>query len=251
MRKIAIFISFFLPIYFREIFFKLFALSLGKGFDLGSTKKEFNLIRSLLNINPSVLVDVGVDMGNYSDELIKNYPNATIYLFEPQKYLYNLLKNKYSSKNKVKLYNLALDENEGETTLIKGFEGDGEASIYNRKYLKNNKKIQEKVKRNRLDNIIVNQKIDFVKIDVEGNEMKVLYGMEKIIYNIKVIQIEFGGTWIDSRFFYRDMYDYFKKNNFDLYRIAPNNLIKIKHYEEIDEYFTFTNFVAVNKNKNF
>ena len=75
--------------------------------------------------------------------------------------MYDLLKNKYLSKNKIKLYNLALDENEGEITLIKGFEGDGEASIYNRKYLKNKKSIQEKVKRNRLDNIIVNQKIDF------------------------------------------------------------------------------------------
>lgn len=246
MRKIAIIISLFLPIYFREKFFKLFALSLGKGFDLGSTKKEFDLIKPHLNINPSVLVDVGVNRGNYSDELIKNYPNATIYLFEPQKYLYDLLKNKYLSKNKIKLYNLALDENEGEITLIKGFEGDGEASIYNRKYLKNKKSIQEKVKRNRLDNIIVNQKIDFVKIDVEGNEMRVLNGMEKIIHNIKIIQIEFGGTWIDSRFFYRDLFDFFKKHNFNLHRMAPNKLIKIQKYEEIDEYFTFTNFVAIN-----
>ena len=246
MRKIAIIISLFLPIYFREKFFKLFALSLGKGFDLGSTKKEFDLIKPHLNINPSVLVDVGVNRGNYSDELIKNYPNATIYLFEPQKYLYDILKNKYLSKNKIKLYNLALYENEGYITLIKGFEGDGEASIYNRKYLKNKKSIQEKVKRNRLDNIIVNQKIDFVKIDVEGNEMRVLNGMEKIIHNIKIIQIEFGGTWIDSRFFYRDLFDFFKKHNFNLHRMAPNKLIKIQKYEEIDEYFTFTNFVAIN-----
>ena len=144
MRKIAIIISLFLPIYFREKFLNFLPLSLGKGFDLGSTKKEFDLIKPHLNINPSVLVDVGVNRGNYSDELIKNYPNATIYLFEPQKYLYDLLKNKYLSKNKIKLYNLALDENEGEITLIKGFEGDGEASIYNRKYLKNKKKYTRK-----------------------------------------------------------------------------------------------------------
>ena len=47
MRKIAIFLSFVLPMYLREKFFKLFALSLGKGFDLGSTKKEFESLRKI------------------------------------------------------------------------------------------------------------------------------------------------------------------------------------------------------------
>ena len=57
--------------------------------------------------------------------------------------------------------------------------------------------------------------------------MRVLNGMEKII-QIKIIQIEFGGTWIDSRFFYRDLFDFFKKHNFNLHRMAPNKLIKIQ-----------------------
>ena len=91
------------------------------------------------------------------------------------------------------------------------------------------KELVEKVMCNRLDNIIVDQKIDFIKIDVEGNEMRVLYGMEKIIRNIKVLQIEFGGTWIDSRFFYRDLYDYLKKYNFDLLREIYSQ------YENIDK----------------
>ena len=250
MRKIAILVAFILPIYLRKKFLKLFALSLGKGFDLGSTQKEFDLIKPYLNLNPKILIDVGVNRGNYSDAIINSFPNSTVYLFEPQKHLYDLLVKKYSIYNKVKLFNLALDSNEGQVTLIKGFEGDGEASIYNRKYLKNKKNLEEKVKCNRLDNIIRNQKIDFIKIDVEGNEMRVLNGMKKIIHDVKVIQIEFGGTWVDSRFFYRDLFDYFKEYNFNLYRIAPNKLIKVNKYEEIDEYFTFTNFVAIN-NLNF
>ena len=69
---------------------------------------------------------------------------------------------------------------------------------------------------------------------------------KKIIHNTKIIQIEFEGTWIDSRFFYRDLFDFFKEYNFELHRIALNKLIKIYKYEEIDEYFTFTNFLAIN-----
>ena len=58
MRKIAIIISFFLP-FILEKFLNFLPIS-WKGFDLGSTKK-FNLIKHHLNINPSVLVDVGVN----------------------------------------------------------------------------------------------------------------------------------------------------------------------------------------------
>ena len=89
MRKIAILISYILPFYFRDKLFKLLALSIGKGFDLGSTNKEFNLIKPYLNSNPKLLVDVGVNRGEYADVLIKNYPNSITYLFEPQKYLYD------------------------------------------------------------------------------------------------------------------------------------------------------------------
>ena len=180
MTKIAILVAFILPVFLREKFLKIFAVSLGKGFDFGSTEKEFSLIKPHLNHNPKVLIDVGVNRGNYSDVLINNFPNATLYLFEPQTYLYDILSKKYSSLNNVNLFNLALDENKGEVTLVKGFEGDGEASIYNRKYLNNKKELKETVKCNRLDNIIINQKIDFIKIDVEGNEMRVLNGMKKV-----------------------------------------------------------------------
>ena len=57
--------------------------------------------------------------------------------------------------------------------------------------------------------------------------MKVLKGMGKVITKIRVIQIEFGGTWIDSRFFYKDLFYFLKSKNFSLYRMAPGNLIKI------------------------
>jgi hypothetical protein len=81
--------------------------------------------------------------------------------------------------------------------------------------------------------------------------MNVLKGIGKLIYNFKIIQIEFGGTWIDSRFFYRDLYEFFKYKNFFLYRMSPNKLIKIDEYNEKDEYFTFTNFIAINNKQVF
>lgn len=248
MKKIIVFLSFLLPLFVRRLLFQVFAQSLGKGFDFGSMNKEFNLLKKFIDKDPKILIDVGANKGDYSDEMIKNYPNAKIYIFEPQKYLYDKLNEKYKKNNNIKIYNIALDKTENEALLIKGFDGDGEASIYLRKYLKNDKNFQEKILCKRLDQIITNQKIDFIKVDVEGNEMNVLKGMDKIINNVKILQVEFGGTWIDSRFFYRDLYEYMNTKNFDLFRMAPNGLIRLSEYEEIDEYFTFTNFVCVNRN---
>jgi hypothetical protein len=81
--------------------------------------------------------------------------------------------------------------------------------------------------------------------------MNVLKEIGKLIYNFKITQVEFGGTWIDSRFFYRDLYEFFIDKNFSLYRMSPNKLIKIGKHNEKVEYYTFTNFIAINNNKVF
>ena len=149
----------------------------------------------------------------------------------------------------IKLFNIAINHENKKIKLNVRFKGDPLGSLYKRKFLKNRLRKIEIVKCQRLDKILdINQVIDFAKIDTEGNEMNVLNGIGKLIYNFKIIQIEFGGTWIDSRFFYRDLYEFFKDKNFFLYRMSPNKLIKIIEYNEKDEYFTFTNFIAINNN---
>jgi len=85
-------------------------------------------------------------------------------------------------------------------------------------------------------------------MDVEGSELKILEGMGIFIKKIKLIQFEFGGCNIDSRTFFQDFWYYFKKNNFDLFRITPTGPKKIKEYSESDEFFRTTNYIALNNN---
>jgi hypothetical protein len=64
--------------------------------------------------------------------------------------------------------------------------------------------------------------IDYVKIDVEGWELSVLQGFGDLVYNMRVIQFEFGGSNIDTRTFFQDFWYFFKDHNFSIYRIiAP------------------------------
>lgn len=252
MKNLAIFISYLLPVSIREKILTLFSLTLGKGFDFQSLNKEINLFKNLIKNENNLFLDIGANKGEYTDILIKEFPTSEVYAFEPQKNLFNILKNKYLKNNNIKLFNVAVSNERRKKELNVRFAGDALGSLYKRKFLKNKLTKTEIVKCERLDQILDNNQIvDFAKIDTEGNEMNVLKGIGNLIYNFKIIQVEFGGTWIDSRFFYRDLYEFFIDKNFSLYRMSPNKLIKIDQYNEKDEYFTFANFIAINNKKIF
>lgn len=62
MKKIVIIIRFLLPsLFIRKFFFKLFTLTLGKGFEIGSLVKEFKHVKQFLGKDVNLLVDVGTN----------------------------------------------------------------------------------------------------------------------------------------------------------------------------------------------
>lgn len=87
------------------------------------------------------------------------------------------------------------------------------------------------------------ERIDFLKIDVEGNEFNVLTGALATIERgiIKNIQIEFGGTCIDSRIFLRDIWRLLYPK-YRIFRILKNGLHEIKKYDERFEIFGYQNY---------
>jgi hypothetical protein len=89
--------------------------------------------------------------------------------------------------------------------------------------------------------------IDIVKIDVEGHELSVLKGFGQAILHTKIIQFEFGGCNIDTRTYFQDFWYFFKERNFSLYIITPLGLSKIEKYIESLEFFSTTNYFAVNQ----
>lgn len=42
------------------------------------------------------------------------------------------------------------------------------------------------------------QSIDFLKVDVEGHEPEVIMGFEEDVRNVKIVQFEYGGTYLDN-----------------------------------------------------
>jgi len=163
---------------------------------------EIEIIKNLI-IKGTDTIDVGVYRGVHSYEMSK-YSNI-VHSFEPNPVIFYDLEN-YLQKIRpnIKLYNYALSNVEKINNLripLRNSKIDknnyeehyqmGLASIHN---LNNFEEYETfKVKSIKLDNINFENKISFIKIDVEGHELEVIYGAMQLIKKNKpnmMIEIE-------------------------------------------------------------
>lgn len=235
---------------FIEYIIKLLNYFLGKGYGSISIQKEVHFVKKL-NPEAKVFIDVGGNIGNYSQELLENFKVGELHIFEPSKKNHLLLLERFKHNQKVTIKNLALFHISKKQKLFYEKEGSGMASLSKRNldHLDLDFNNFEMILSDRFDSYwkAYNYPIDFMKIDVEGHELDVLKSTGSILKKIKIIQFEFGGCNIDTRTFFKDFYTFFKDNNFKLYRISPFKLVSIDKYRESNEFFITTNFIAINQ----
>jgi hypothetical protein len=88
-------------------------------------------------------------------------------------------------------------------------------------------------------------RIDFLKIDVEGAECKVLSGFSEAFAQraIDIVQFEYGQINIVANYLLRDFYQFFEQYGFAIGKIYPN-YVDFKSYSLADEDFRGPNYVA-------
>ncbi|OYR78617.1 hypothetical protein DJ77_00250 [Halorubrum ezzemoulense] len=185
-----------------------------------------------------------------------NASESNIHLFEPQQKLCQQLKTKYSNQNTKEVNCFALSNEATQTTLYYDQEGSGLASMSMRKLdhhdieFDHKEEIETQTIEEYCDKREISE-ITLLKLDVEGHELDVLMGAENMIsqQDIQFISFEFGGANIDTRTFFQDYFYFFNKYGYHVYRILPSGeLFEIDQYDEIDERFQVTNYLAtVNK----
>ncbi len=185
------------------------------------------------------------------NEIIGN--KAKIFAFEPSRITFDDMKDNINGIENIICYNFGFGDKDTTLILYSNKNGSGLASIYKRnlEHFGINMNIEEKVEMKTIDSFCKEkniQKIDFLKLDVEGNELKVLEGAKEIIKsgNVDHIQFEFGGCNIDSRTYFQDFY-YLLNGQYKIYRILKNGLFHIEKYKEIYECFIMTNFLAIKR----
>ena len=141
-----------------------------------------------------IIFDIGANRGRTVAEAHSSFPGAKIYAFEPVSATYELLVDSVRKNENVETFKIALSDSPGsaEMRAVPG-------GLYN-KILNENDIRPETIERVPVitgDDFCMDQKIekiDFLKIDTEGNDLKVLAGFREMISQrrIRFIQVETG-----------------------------------------------------------
>ena len=153
-------------------------------------------------------IDVGCHKGEILDLILKHAPAGKHYAFEPIPDFYEALKNKYGGLCEV--FPFALSEQPGETSFNYVRNAPAYSGIRKRKYDVAVPDVEElHVQVESLDHLIpAAEKIDFIKIDVEGGEFNVLKGARQLLLRNKPVVVfecglgasEFYGTQPEALF---------------------------------------------------
>ena len=200
-----------------------------------------------------IVFDVGANEGQWLAKVLACCPSACIHAFEPQASLAGQIARKYPG---VSVNNLALADAVGtlelcdyaahtgsqHATLLKGvIDGihHGEA-----------RHVQVPV--GTVDEYCMQrgiERIDLLKIDVEGFELKVLQGAKRMLEErrVDIIQFEFNEMNVIGRVFLNDFASCLQGSH-HLYRLLPHGLLPLRtggHW--INEQVVFQNIIALRK----
>ena len=226
----------------------------GKGYGTSSIASEVGSIKQLLREKDArIVIDIGGNIGNYTEALVKIFPKAEVHIFEPSKLNIEKLKLRFLGQENIKIQQLGVSDKNDTMTLYSNQNGSGLASLSKRRldHFGIDFNLEEKVRIIRFEDYWINslkrKEIDILKMDIEGFELSALQGLGDAIKHINAIQIEFGGANIDSRTFFQDFWYFFVQHNYDLFRITPFGVQKIDKYRERDEVFVTTNLIAIRR----
>ncbi|MDQ0595219.1 FkbM family methyltransferase [Chryseobacterium ginsenosidimutans] len=259
-QRIAEKLQFISPSFYKNRYFKSLNNLNKDNFSTRNVEPELVWIKEFLHKN-AVILDIGANVGTFLYQLENRLNHENIYAFEPNKKLYRRLKRLFpamtvlplalSDENttaefKVPIINGKMIASRG--TLNTDYKEKGEEESYT-----------EKVKVIKLDDwaaIEYFNRLDFIKIDVEGNEMKTLYGAKKIIKQFTpTLMVEMEQRhhetpiWKEISEVESWGYDakYLNRNNFELEKLTEEILLKnISDEKNKTEYIN--NIIFIPKN---
>ncbi|MFT3906195.1 MAG: FkbM family methyltransferase [Steroidobacteraceae bacterium] len=212
------------------------------------------ILPMLIGGNQPVFFDVGANVGHFSSLLLRRFPTARLYAFEPHPKTYSRLTAAISLDGRVKTRNVGIGDKR-ETLMLyddANLDGSSHASLYESviSELHGKPVVSTLIRVETLDAVASEENIaaiDYLKIDTEGHELAVLKGAARMLSEDKItcIQFEFNEMNVESRVFLRDFRRLLPKH--DLYRLLPRGMIRIEEFPLSSELFAYQNVIAIRK----
>lgn len=196
-----------------------------------------------------VFVDLGASIGYYTFLANQHMENGKVYTFEPDPIRYKELKKRIKENNgrhnNIQAYPFAVSSIAGEREMYFNKYGRaGTGSLIKNDKVHTNK---IKVKTIKLDDFFPNSNdIDLIKMDIEGEELNALMGMQNILKNghVKIFCEVHEPTLNLQGQKLQDITDIVSKYGFNISKIEPRSIIlwllsfiyplKAKHIKSVD-----------------
>jgi len=137
---------------------------------------EFELFNKWKQHFPTegLFFDIGANIGNHCVQFKYHFPNIEIWAFEPYLENYLLLEQNTKLHNDVKCFNIGVGSKTSIVCFSDGsYENSGVVKIVNQS---NNTNIVLK-----LDDLLIEKPVSFIKIDIEGHEYSAFEGMLNLL----------------------------------------------------------------------
>lgn len=216
-------------------------------YDMHSNGEEYLLRDILAGRDPQVIVDVGANDGEWAIVCARYCKQAQIHAFEIVPSTADICARAIADEMRITLHRTGLGDSNG-VIQVHTYEGlSTHSSILDLRHSDKSSLVECPILRG--DDFVTRHniaQIDFLKIDVEGAENRVMAGFAQTLQQrkIKMIQFEYGRANILSKFLLKDWYDLLTPLGYRIGKLYPQH-IDFKDYDLKDEDFIGPNYVAV------
>lgn len=232
-------------ILFKFLPLRVYLTLLQKGFyllyDLNflKNKEEFKYhyaIKKIIKPNYTV-IDIGANLGYYSKNFARLAHKGKVIAIEPLPLFYSQLKKLLSNYKHVEIINCALGDSVGTVTMVlptdNGMIRTGLPHIASENEEKKEAELVEVEIRKGSEILNKQEKIDYIKCDIEGYELFVFKEIFSVLEKYRpIIQIEVAEKNKDG------IFEIFHNLNYSLLVLKQNNFFKADSNEEyIGDYF--------------
>lgn len=207
----------------------------------------YDLCRFLGTRNLPTIFDVGANKGQTVAELVHYFPRSTIYCIEPSRPSYKALKRRFRS-DYIKCFNLGLGSEVGQ--LLLNQYSDSELNTFSKNAQRDGFLSQEIVDVTTIDEFSVSwgvNRIDLLKMDVQGWELNVLRGSERMLSNRQISsvlsEVSFDANCSDMQHF-DEQHSFLTNNGFRL-----SGFYDTFRWGKAKEYLGFTNALYILNNQ--
>ena len=199
-----------------------------------SDEEEINLVKKFIKPGTDS-IDVGVYRGVYSYEMSKY--SKKVHSFEPNPIIFKYINKNLSNQNNTINLKVPIRNSNFKKENFEEYYEMGLATIHQ----KNNFKDYEnfKIETKKIDDFSFDNKISFIKIDVEGHELEVIDGAKKTIKKNKpILLVEIVKEHTKKNV--HESINYINSLNYDSFFYYKKNIQNTTSYANLD---LFNNFI--------